>query len=200
MQSELRLLALRRNELHKTTSRNAYKLRAQRRNLLNKKRAKNYPNFILGDYVLVGITNIKSRQKLRVRWIGPRRITKVFSDWVFEVEDLITQKKENVHASRLKFFSSYDLDVTEDLRNQIAHNEESFEIEKILDIRYEKLYNRYELLIKWKDFAEDENTWEFLEELWETTKEVVKNYLFLKTDKALIKKEAIKWLKDNKYY
>jgi hypothetical protein len=37
LKSEIRLLALRRNEIHKTTSRNANRLRAQRRNLLNKK-------------------------------------------------------------------------------------------------------------------------------------------------------------------
>ena len=90
---EIKLLALKRNELHKTTSKIANKLRAQARARHNKKGKVKYPNFIEGDFVLVGLIN-KSRQKLRVCWLGPRRITKVLSEWEFEVEDLITKKKE----------------------------------------------------------------------------------------------------------
>ena len=47
--------------------------------------------------------------------MGPRRITEVCSDWVYEVEDLITQKREKVHAEQLKFYSESDLEVTEEL-------------------------------------------------------------------------------------
>ena len=97
LKRELRLLAFRRNELHKNVARVATKIRARKRERINKDRKKNYPNFIRGDFVLVGILN-KSKQKLKARWMGPRRITEVFSDWVYEVEDLVTQKREKVHA------------------------------------------------------------------------------------------------------
>jgi len=126
--------------------------------------------------------------------MGPRRITEVLNDWVYEVEDLVTQKKEKVHAERLKFYSESELEVTEELRNQIAHNDEKFEIDEILDIKYEEQYGRYMILIRWKNFGDDENTWEFIEEIWETTREVVKNYLKKKDSKKSIKDNALKWL------
>jgi hypothetical protein len=193
LKQELRLLALRRNELHKNVARIAARLRDRKRERINKDRKKNYPNFIRGDFVLVGILN-KSKQKLKARWTGPRRITEVLNDWVYEVEDLITQKKEKVHAERLKFYSESDLEVTEELRNQIAHNDEKFEIDEILDIKYEEQYGRYMILIRWKNFGDDENTWEFIDEVWETTREVVKNYLKKKDSKKSIKENALKWL------
>jgi len=80
--------------LHKNVVRVATKIRDQKRERINKDRKINHPNFIVGDFVLVGILN-KSKQKLRARWMGPRRITEVFSDWVYEVEDLITNKVRN---------------------------------------------------------------------------------------------------------
>jgi len=64
LKQELRLLALRRNELHKNVARVATKMRDRKRERINKDRKKNYPNFIKGDFVLVGILN-KSKQKLR---------------------------------------------------------------------------------------------------------------------------------------
>ena len=193
LKQELRLLALRRNEMHKEVARVATKIHDQKREHINKDRSKNYPNFIKGDFVLVGILD-KARQKLKAQWMGPRRITEVLNNWVYEVEDLVTKRKEKVHAERLKFYSERDLEVTEELRNQIAHNDENFEIEEILDIKYEKEYGRYMIFIKWKNFDSDENTWEFIEEIWETTKEVVKNYLKKKDSKKSMKDNALKWL------
>jgi len=118
----------------------------------------------------------------------------VFSDWVYEVEDLVTQKREKVHAEQLKLYSESDLNVTEELRNQIAHNDEKFEIDEILDIEYKEKYGRYMILIRWKNFGDDENTWEFIDEIWETTRDVVKNYLKKKDSKKSIKNDALKWL------
>jgi len=132
--------------------------------------------------------------------MGPRRIHKVLSNWEFEVEDLISKKREKVHASRLKFFSEKNLEITEELRNQIAHNEETFEINEIRDIRYEKEYDRYQLFINWKGFSEEENTWEFLEDLWETSKEYLMRYLARKDTRSAIKKDAKNWLKSAKLF
>ena len=64
LKRELRLLAFRCNELHKNVARVATKIHARKRERINKDRKKNYPNFIRGDFVLVGILN-KSKQKLK---------------------------------------------------------------------------------------------------------------------------------------
>jgi hypothetical protein len=193
---ELKVLALRRNELHKHTARHAQKLRDQQRARINKEGKRKFPNFIKGDYVLVGILN-KSREKLKARWKGPKRITEVLSDWKFEVEDLISFKKEIVHAERLKYYSERDLEITEELRNQIAHNADTLVIESIKDIKYNNEYDRYLILVKWKNFEDDENSWEYIEEVWETTESIVKNYLKKKDNKKSLKDKALKWLSQN---
>ena len=53
------------------------------------------------------------------------------------------------------------------------------------------------ILIRWKNFSDDENTWEFIDEVWETTRDVVKNYLKKKDNKKSIKENALKWLNEN---
>ncbi len=60
-------------------------------------------NFSLGDFVLVRCAQ-KKGHKLQLSWRGPRRISKVISAWVFEVEDLNSSKKEIVHARRICFY------------------------------------------------------------------------------------------------
>jgi Chromo (CHRromatin Organisation MOdifier) domain len=127
--------------------------------------------------------------------MGPKRVHKVLSNWEFEIEDLITKKIERIHASHLKFFSERDLEITEEMRNQIAHNEDTFEINEIQDIRYKKDYDQYQLFINWKGFSEEENTWEFLEDLWEMSREYIKRYLEHRDMKSAIKKDAKNWLK-----
>ena len=190
---EFQKLQLRRNELHSATAQIASNLRKQARDHHNNKVHIKTPNFTIGDFVLVGALQ-KSRQKLKVKWMGLRRITKALSGWVFEVENLITKKLEKVHVSRLKFYNEKDLEVTEDIKNQVSYNEDIFEIENIEDIKYETDKQEYQLFIKWKGFSVEENTWEPLEEIIKTAIDTVKDYLS-SADSNKIKREAIKWLK-----
>ncbi len=58
-------------------------------------------NADVGDYVLRGLIQTK---KLSLRWRGPYRISRVLSDFLFEVKDLRTSEKATVHGTRLRFF------------------------------------------------------------------------------------------------
>ena len=57
------------------------------------------PHFQVDDFVLVRRAQ-KKGHKLHFVWRGPRRVTSVRSNWVFEVEDLVQHKRETVHCRR----------------------------------------------------------------------------------------------------
>ncbi|CAK4554659.1 unnamed protein product, partial [Aphanomyces euteiches] len=70
------------------------------------------PYFSLGDFVLVA----PHPPKLTSIWRGPKRITKVLSDWLFEVTDLVEPYSTSLHhASRLKFYADESRGVTDDM-------------------------------------------------------------------------------------
>jgi hypothetical protein len=53
------------------------------------------PDFELGDFVLVLAQG--RRHKLQMRWLGPRRVVDTVSEFVYVVEDIITQNRTCVH-------------------------------------------------------------------------------------------------------
>jgi hypothetical protein len=53
-------------------------------------------------------------------------LTAVESDWLFEVEDLISGERAITHSARLEFYHDQSLSVTEDLNEHVAHNQSGF--------------------------------------------------------------------------
>ncbi len=51
-------------------------------------------------------------------------MAEVFSDFIFEIQDLKTGEKSKVHETRLKFFVEKDYEVTTDCTEQIAFQEQ----------------------------------------------------------------------------
>ena len=62
-------------------------------------------------------------RKMQVRWKGPKRISRVASDFVFEVQDLIDQSHALVHANRLKLYVDSQLELTENRLDSIDHKD-----------------------------------------------------------------------------
>ena len=93
-------------------------------------------NFEVGDFVLVRKAQNKGH-KLSFRWRGPRRITRVIADTVYEVTSLFDEHSEVVHAARLiKYRSDLDgMQVSDKLLAQAEQIESKFEmVEKLLDV------------------------------------------------------------------
>jgi hypothetical protein len=130
--------------------------RAHRRH--SNKRQK--PNFGLGDYVLVGVPEKKARQKLSLNWRGPYRVVDLLSGYVFEVENIITTARQQVHGDRMQFYADDMLNISEEIKTQFAFDNATFEIEKVIDMRLVEETGELQLLIQWKGFTEDENSWE----------------------------------------
>jgi hypothetical protein len=51
-----------------------------------------FPNFQVGDHMLVAEHRKSTTSKLRVKWKGPRRVASVESDYVFVVNNLLTKE------------------------------------------------------------------------------------------------------------
>jgi transposase InsO family protein len=137
--------------------------------------ARQHPNFDVGDYVLYTVVS-KERGKLQARKMGPARISAVKSEWVYEVEDLITGQTEEMHASRLEFYADRRLHISEELKEQLRYGSRAYEVDKILEVRRAGA-GGWQGLVKWAGFSRDEATWEHLEMLCEDVPELVEQLL-----------------------
>ena len=112
--------------------------------------------FPVGSYVLV-YTSVP-RNKLRVQWLGPYKITGTINENVYNIQDIVTHKTSTVHAQRMKMFADQSYEVTEDIRNQVAYDTE-FNVEKFVDWR-ENDSGELELRVRWLGFQDNEDSWE----------------------------------------
>lgn len=67
-------------------------------------------NFSEGDYVLVARVQFFGKEKLCIRWRGPRCVLKLMNEYVFMVADLRNGNMEDIHGTHLKFYSDSSLD------------------------------------------------------------------------------------------
>ncbi|GMF41585.1 unnamed protein product [Phytophthora fragariaefolia] len=75
----------------------------------------NPANFDVGDFVLWSrIDRRLPNHKLLGHWVGPFKVVAALPH-SFEIEHLVTERKYEVHASRLKFYADSDLDTTTEL-------------------------------------------------------------------------------------
>jgi hypothetical protein len=94
------------------------------------------PNFQVGDYVLVAEHRTSGVSKFQVKWKGPRLVASVESDYVFVVENLLTNELKAAHATRLRFYNDKELSVTAELTQAAEHNDHQlYVVSKILDAR-----------------------------------------------------------------
>lgn len=114
------------------------------------------------DFVLRGMSDTKKSRKLMFRWRGPYRITKVLSDFLFEVEDLRSASRSVVHGTRLKFFRNSDFNVSEECTAQLKFQEEEYcVVSEFLDLRLKD--GELQILVKWKGFDDEDPGWESLD-------------------------------------
>jgi Chromo (CHRromatin Organisation MOdifier) domain len=119
------------------------------------------PNFQVGDYVLFAEHRKSGVSKLQVKWKGPRRVASVESDYVFDIENLLTKELKATHATRLRFYEDKNLNVTVELVQAAENNDHQlYIVSKILDARYNEQEMFHELLVAWRGFPVGEATWE----------------------------------------
>lgn len=115
--------------MHKSTNEKVSKGRERKIKEHNKKMNIISQRFSLDDFLLIREAQNKGN-KLSHRWIGPRRITKIQGELVYEVENMVTGKFESVHSSRIRLYrsSAEGTEVSKELMAHIEASEAKYEI------------------------------------------------------------------------
>ena len=74
--------------MHKEVEAKSEEQRVLQRIFASRKRA--FPNFGIGDYLLVATSDKRTVDKLSLTWHGPYRITDIHNNYIFSVENLLT--------------------------------------------------------------------------------------------------------------
>jgi transposase InsO family protein len=121
------------------------------------------PNFSVGDYVLWSRfeqNKPRTDEKLMVIWKGPYHIVGTVTERVYLIEHLITRKRHQVLANRLKFYHDSSLEVTTELTQHLSCQGIDLDVEAVRAIRFNTSSKIFELEISWLGFEEVENSWE----------------------------------------
>jgi hypothetical protein len=100
----------------------------------------------------------KQPSKLKVRWKGPAQEIAARSAWIFEIQNLVTGLVKEAHASLFKFYADKDLEVSEELAAQVAHNDLGHVVEDFGPRRLHAEQKRYEVEVKWRGLRDLENS------------------------------------------
>ena len=82
-------------------------------------------NFDAGDFVLIGCPQPQKVNKLTVTWTGPARGLGFTTPLVAKTQNLVDGKVKDIHVSRLKFYNSATLDVTDELKEHLTYQKNS---------------------------------------------------------------------------
>lgn len=154
------------------------------------------PTFTVGDFVLVRRTR-KKGHKMSFRWMGPRRITRIISELVYEVENLITHAVEQVHAVRLNIYGAKEegTTVSAEFLQHAENSEAKYEmVEKLLDISKD---GNGEICVQaqWLGLPDKcDWTWQPVQELFEDVPEKLTEFLQRSGKKKKVVRDAIKQL------
>lgn len=124
------------DEIHRDISKRKNKLTEDAIHRQNARTHVRSINFEIGDFVLVVKRSEKQGNNLRVTWKGPRRISRVASELIFECEDFINRTHALFHANRLKLYADSKQHVSEELLDSMDHNDPHLNtVEAILNLR-----------------------------------------------------------------
>src|SRR6185295_9287263 len=143
------------------------------------------PRLLAGDFVMVATPTERIRSKLQARWTGPYRVERFLSDHICEVRNLLDNQITTIHIARAMFYDDHSLNITTELKQQMASDSWIYEVEKILDIREKD--TTYEVLIKWKGFETLENSWESIDQIEQDVPKILRTYINNMPDSPLKK-------------
>ena len=142
-------------------------------------------NAHVGDYVMYATRHIGAQKRSKPKWTGPYRVTRVESEWDFEIEHLVTGKRRQAHACRLDFYSDKSLHVDTKLKDQIVHDESrvTYRVESIL--KHARQADGWKLLVQWQGFDAEDATWEPIQQMLEDVPVIVERYVHALEDRAV---------------
>ncbi len=89
----------------------------------------------------------------------------------------MTHDVKEAHVSRLKYYHDRSLNVNEDLIQQVAHSQGSYEVEDFGSVRYNAKTKNYEVEIKWRGLGWAESSFEPVANIMEDVPMAFKSWL-----------------------
>eukprot|EP00918_Siedleckia_nematoides_P008033 GHVU01017450.1.p1 GENE.GHVU01017450.1~~GHVU01017450.1.p1 ORF type:complete len:230 (-),score=35.15 GHVU01017450.1:111-800(-) len=155
-----------------------------------------------GDFILVARISHKKGEKISVRWRGPYKITKPISQWVYEVQELGTESRMRVHATRLKYYCEKARGNEEELAALAQEQKEEWPVKSIESFYKNTTTGAWEIEVAWDDAEEEhERTYEPLENIAvDVPTMVIKAYNRRSTVKSPELKAALESVIPKKYW
>ncbi len=164
-------------ELHKEVSTATDKRRQQARKPTKKPHKPKVERFIPGDWVLTAVPVKGPGSKLKANWRGPHKVTQAINEYVYEVEDIITNKKWKTHVVRMRQYHDPSLTITTEMRNHLALTGNTMAVEALNDVRRSPSSNDLEIQVQWLGFEANEATWENAQHITEDVPKMVQQLL-----------------------
>ena len=162
---------------------------ASRKRMIEKHNARtnvHAADFCVGDFVLVRRA-VPGKHKLNFKWVGPRRVTAVQSEWVYQVEDLLKQKRAVVHARRLLLYRA-DMDgkiVSPRLLKAAERSETNYEVAQTIRTLCDR-EGGLMVQVEWEGLPDSlDFTWEPLERVFEDLPGMLEDFLHTAGDRDL---------------
>ena len=156
-------------KMHREVDYQKDKLRKLRRQSQNKKSVE--VNYHEGDFVLL---RLEQRKKKSFSRSIPYIVKKVLSPHLCVIQHLITGTTKEVHIQRLLPYTAKNVDLG--LLKELVGFHTSFEVERILDIRISELTGLEEVLVKWRGFDNDSNSWEPIGNIQEDITQMLEDF------------------------
>ncbi|ETV93766.1 hypothetical protein H310_12332 [Aphanomyces invadans] len=144
---ELKAMVMALDNMYEQVALKSAKKRALNRDRRATKKVASMTQFDVGDFVLYLDVCSMTHAKLSVTWRGPAQVVRVISDWIYEIQNLITGVAREAHRSRLKFYADSSLDMSEELLRHVAHNAGGHVVEDFLGCWYNDRLAAYEVLV-----------------------------------------------------
>ena len=172
-------------EVHKDVKLRCEKERQRQRKAHNKKTNVYAANFCVGDFVMVRRAQNKGH-KLASKWIGPLEITTVISDSAYDVQNLITGKRETVHHTLLRHVSSNIGANAEKYQAHAEHTESIYEtVEELMQSKHHR--GQLYIQVRWsRSDGSDDITWQPFGELFEDVLDMLQEYAHRTADRHVL--------------
>ena len=129
---------------------------------------------IVGDYVVIARTH-GPRTKMSTNWVGPRRISRILSDFTVEIEHLLTKATAVVHVCRVKPYADASVGTQVQMQEVAEFTDRIwYSVDKLKDVR--EVSGHFEVLVAWKGLTTAGDSWEPLTVMFEDVPSKVREF------------------------
>jgi hypothetical protein len=147
-------------------------------------------NFQTGDFVLRGVLPRHQHPKLALRWVGPYRIVRVLTGFIFILQHLFTGDKCEVHRSRVLYFRKLGLRSHEgSYRASRIPDWELHTVSEFVDVRVWQ--GSIEVRARWCGHEAWEDTWESVKAKREDVPVLLQSYIDVTRSSGTGKQKSI---------